>query len=220
MRSLRTCLFLIIALLQFAAVLPAAHAQAADHIIARAWVDDPDGTLDLDSVRGRPVQPYEGVLARGFTRSVTWLRLTVAPAADAGPDHRLMLRIRPSYLDRVTLFDPLDQSGHIRVTGDHTDWQKGELKSMNHGFVIPASEQARDVWLRLSTSSSSLIHVDALTLDDAQHADRMQEMWYGLMMGILVLFFLWALLQWMLRREALMAACLFSQLVAGIYAAS
>ncbi len=220
MRSLRYCLFLIVASLQLAAWLPAAHAQPADHVIARAYVDDPDGTFDVDSVRERPAIPYEGVLARGFTRSVTWLKLTVAPAPDAGPDHRLMLRIRPGYLDQIRLFDPLDESGRPRITGDHTDWQKGELKSLNHGFLIPAGEQPRVIWLRLKTSSSSLIHVDALTFDEAQHADRMQEMWYGLMMGILVLFFLWAVLQWMLQREPLMAAFLFSQLVAVVYAAS
>ncbi len=220
MRSLRYCLFLIVALLQLSAWLPAAHAQTADHIVARAYVDDPDGTLDLERVRERPAIPYEGVLARGFTRSVTWLKLTIAPVPDAGPDHRLMLRVRPGYLDQVTLYDPLDDSSRERITGDHTHWQKGELKSLNHGFLIPAGEQPRVVWLRLKTSSSSLIHVDALTFDEAQHADRMQEMWYGLMMGILVLFFLWALLQWMLQREPLMAAFLLSQLVAVVYAAS
>lgn len=220
MRSFRHCLFLIACLLPLLAWLPVAHAQTADYIIARAWVDDPDGNLDIDSVRDRPAVPYEGVLARGFTRSVTWLKLTVAAVPAPDPDHRLMLRIRPSYLDQVRLYDPLDDSGRLRVTGDHTDWQKGELKSLNHGFVIPASDEPRVIWLRLKTASSSLIHVDAMTLDEAQHADRMQEMWYGLMMGVLVLFFLWALLQWMLQREALMAAFLFSQLVAVIYAAS
>ncbi len=220
MRRFRHCLFLIFAVLQLAALLPAAQAQTADYIVARAWVDDPEGNLDIDSVRARPAIPYEGVLARGFKHSVTWLKLTVAPVPQADPEHRLMLRIRPSYLDQVRLYDPLDDSGRTRITGDHTDWQKGELKSLNHGFVIPASDQQREVWLRLKTASSSLIHVDAMTIDEAQHADRMQEMWYGLMMGILVLFFLWALLQWMLQRETLMAAFLFSQLVAVIYAAS
>ena len=220
MRSLRHCLFLVVVFVQLAAWLPAAHAQAGDHIVARAYVDDPDGTLDIDLVRQRPVHPYEGVLARGYTHSATWLKLTVAPVPGAHPDHRLMLRVRPSYLDEVRLFDPLDDMGRLRVSGDHTDWQKGELKSLNHGFVIPTSDEPRDVWLRLKTSSSSLIHVDAMTLDEAQHADRIQEMWYGLMMGVLVLFFLWALLQWLLQRESLMAVFLLSQLVAVIYAAA
>ncbi len=222
MRSFRSCLLHIIALLSLLGWLPAAQANApaTDYIVARAYVDDPDGRLDLDSVRERPAQVYQGVLARGYTHSATWLKLTIAPVPDAVGYQRLMLRIRPSYLDEIRLFDPFDDSGRERVTGDHTDWQRGELKSLNHGFIIPASDQPRDIWLRLKTSSSSLIHVDAKTLDEAQQADRIQEMWYGLMMGVLVLFFLWALLQWLLQRESLMVAFLFSQLAAVIYAAS
>lgn len=236
MRSFCHCLFLCFAFLQLMLCLAGASAHAetqnqfqvqsqvrmqiSDYIVARSYVDDPDGTLDIDAVRQKPALPYHGVLGRGFTRSATWLKLTVAPVPEAGPDHRLMLRIRPSYLDEIRLFDPLDDPGRLRLTGDHTDWQSGEVKSLNHGFVIPTSDKPRDIWLRLKTSSSSLIHVDALTLDEALHADRMQEMWYGLMMGILVLFFLWALLQWTLQREPLMIAFLFSQLVAVIYAAS
>ncbi len=220
MRSLRFCLFFFLALLQLAAFLPSAHAQTRDYIVARSYVVDPDASLDLDAVKAKPALPYEGVLGRGFTGAATWLKLTVAPAPAAGPDHRLMLRVRPSYLDQVRLFDPLDNSGRPRITGDHTDWQFGELKSLNHGFFIPASDKPRDIWLRLKTTSSSLIHVDALTLDDAQQADRTQEMLYGLMMGVLVLFFLWALLQWLLQRESLMVAFLASQLAAVFYAAT
>ncbi len=220
MRSFRHYLFVLSALLPLLALSPAVQAQSADYIVERAWVEDPDGSLDIDTVRQQPAQSYDGVLGRGFTRSVTWLKLTVAPVRDVGPDHRLMLRIRPGYLDEIRLFDPLDDTGSLRVTGDHTDWQKGELRSLNHGFVIPGSDKPRTIWLRLKTSSSSLIHVDAMKLDDAQHADRKQEMWYGLMMGILVLFFLWALLQWTLQRESLMAVFLLSQLVAVFYAAA
>ena len=220
MRSFRHCFFLIAVFLLQAACLQAAHAQTSDYIVARAWVDDPDANLTIDLVRQRPARAYDGVLGRGYTRSATWLKLTVAPVPGATPEQRLMLRIRPSYLDEVRLFDPLDVSGRLRVSGDLSDWQKGELKSLNHGFVIPASDKPRDIWLRLKTTSSSLIHVDAMALDEAQHADRMQEMWYGLMMGVLVLFFLWALLQWLLQRESLMAAFLLSQLVAIIYAAA
>ena len=95
MRSFRPLFFhALVFALQLAAWVPAAHAQTTDYLIARAWVDDPDGSLDLQQVRQLPALPYDGVLARGYTQSVTWLKLTVAPAPEAGPDHRLMLRIQ------------------------------------------------------------------------------------------------------------------------------
>jgi signal transduction histidine kinase len=203
-----------------------ASAPAADQIRERAWVDDPTATLTLADVQRLPQSRFDGVLSRGFTRSATWLRLRIDGRQSARPGDQLIVRIRPVYLDQIALFDPLDPldpldtSGRARIAGDHVDWHASEFKSLNHGFVIPAATEARDIWLRLVTSSSSLIHVEVLTPDDAQQANRLQELLYGLMMGVLLLFFLWALLHWLLHREALMAAFMFSQLLAIVYAAT
>jgi two-component system, sensor histidine kinase LadS len=196
----------------------AALAAPADHILERAYVVDEAGTLSLEQVRQMPAQRYEGPLGRGFTESATWIRITVEPVLMARPGEMLVVRVRPVYLDEIRLFDPLDTGGVTRVTGDSTDWYASEFKSLNHGFLIPAADAPRDIWLRLKTTSTSLIHVQVLTPDEAQQANRMQEMVYGLMMGTLLLFFLWAVLQWSLRRETLMAVFTVSQLAAAAYA--
>lgn len=195
-------------------------AAASDQVLERAWVDDPHASLTLTEVQRLPATPFEGILSLGFTRSATWLRLRVAGHPPAHSGEQLIVRIRPVYLDRVELFDPLDTSGRRRIAGDHEDWAASEFKSLNHGFVIPAATEPRDVWLRLVTSSSSFIHVEVLAPEDAQQANRLQELIYGLMMGVLLLFFLWALLQWLVRREGLMAAFMLSQCMAIIYAAT
>ncbi len=196
----------------------ATHAAPADHILERAYVVDEGAKLSLDEVRQMPVQRYDGPLSRGFTDAATWIRITVAPVPASRPGEMLVVRVRPVYLDEIQLFDSLDTSGVTRVAGDRTDWHASEFKSLNHGFLIPASDAPREIWLRLKTTSTSLIHVQVLNMDEAQQANRMQEMVYGLMMGTLLLFFLWAVLQWSLRRETLMAAFTVSQLVAAAYA--
>ncbi len=194
-------------------------AFADDHVSARAYVDDPSGQLTIDQVRQQPAVGYDGVLSRGFRKTPTWLRITVAGSPDAQPGSQLVVRIRPSYLDEIELYDPLDASGRIRKTGDRHAWRDAEFKSLNHAFVIPASPDARDIWLRLSTTSSSFIHVEVLTPDVAQQANRLQEMVYSLMLGVLLLFSLWGILQWTLRHEALVAVYAAQQLMAMVYAA-
>lgn len=206
---------LLLLLLSFSAI-----ATAGDRVLERAWVDDPEASLTLAEVQRLPATPFEGILSRGFTRSATWLRLRVAGMPYARDGDQLIVRIRPVYLDRIELFDPLDAGGRPRVAGDHEDWHDSEFKSLNHGFVIPAASEPRDVWLRLQTTSSSFIHVEVLPPEDAQQANRLQELLYGLMMGVLLLFFLWALLQWLVRRETLMAVFMLSQFMAIIYAAT
>ena len=194
-------------------------AFATDLATARAYVDDPSGRMTLADVMYLPAKEFDGVLSRGFTKSATWIRVTVAGIPDTHPGDKLVVRIRPTYLDDIELHDPLDGTGRLRKTGDRHGWRETEFKSLNHGFVIPASNDARDIWLRLSTTSSSLIHVEVLTPDDAQLANRLQEMLYSLMLGVLLLFSLWGILQWSLRHESLVAVYAFKQLMAMVYTA-
>jgi signal transduction histidine kinase len=196
----------------------ASFVQANDRIVARAFIDDPSGQLSLADVQRAPAKPFTGVLSRGFTSSVTWVKLSISGDPGARPGDTLIVRVRPSYLDDLELHDPLDKSGRVRKAGDHVEWRDAEFKSLSHGFVIPSSTEPREILLRLSTTSSSFIHVQAMTPEEVQHSRLLQEMVYGLMLGVLLLFFLWAVLHWLLWRETMMAMFSTTQLMAIIYA--
>jgi signal transduction histidine kinase len=196
----------------------ASFVQAEDRIIARAFVDDPSGQMSLGDVQRATAKPFTGVLSRGFTSSVTWLSLSIAGDPGARKGDTWVVRVRPTYLDDLQLHDPLDTSGRARKAGDHVEWPDAEIKSLSHGFVIPASTEPRQIWLRLSTTSSSFIHVQVMTPEEFQHSRLIQEMVYGLMLGVLLLFFLWAVLHWVQWRETMMAMFSITQLMAIIYA--
>ena len=97
MAALARCVFLVLLGLLSTAAL----ADAADHILDRAFVVDESGKLSLDEVRRMPAQRYEGVLSRGFTESATWIRITVAPVRGIRPGELLAVRLRPVYLDEI-----------------------------------------------------------------------------------------------------------------------
>ena len=196
----------------------ASFVQADDRIIARAFVEDPSGQMSLADAQRATAKPFTGVLSRGFTASATWLELSIAGDPGARKGDTWILRVRPTYLDDLELHDPLDTSGRVRKAGDHVEWQDAEVKSLSHGFVIPASTEPRQIWLRLSTTSSSFIHVQVMTPEEFQHSRLLQEMVYGLMLGVLLLFFLWAVLHWVQWRETMMAMFSITQLMAIIYA--
>ena len=199
-------------------LLAASFAHANDRIIARAFLDDPSGQMTLAEAQLAPSKPFTGVLSRGFTASATWLKLSVSGDPAARPGETWVVRVRPVYLDDIQLYDPLDRSWRPRQAGDHVEWRDAEFKSLSHGFVIPASTETRQIWLRLSTTSSSFIHVQVMTVDDVQQSSRLQEMAYGLMLGFLLLFFMWAVLHWFLWRETMMAMFSATHLMAIIYA--
>lgn len=196
----------------------ASSVQANDRIVARAFVDDPSGEMTLAEAQRATAKPFIGVLSRGFTASATWLELSIAGDPGARKGDTWVVRVRPPYLDDLQLHDPLDTSGRVRKAGDHVEWRDSEFKSLSHAFVIPASTESRQIWLRLSTTSSSFIHVQVMTADEVHHSRLLQEMVYGLMLGVLLLFFLWAVLHWFLWRETMMAVFSATQLMAIIYA--
>ena len=205
--------FLVLLLL-----LVASFVQANDRVIARAYVDDPSGQMSLADAQRATAKPFTGVLSRGFTASATWLKLSIAGDPGARKGDTWVVRIRPTYLDDLQLHDPLDTSGRERKAGDHVELRDAEAKSLSHGFVIPASAEPREIWIRLSTTSSSFIHVQVMTTEEFQHERLLQEMVYGLMLGVLLLFFLWAVLHWVQWRETMMAMFSITQLTAIIYA--
>ena len=128
-------------LLAFIVVAPSA-AMAADHIIERAYFEDKGGRLVFEQARQQEFIPYSGVLNKGYTPSAFWVRLRIQPDTypDSGTvpgDNKLILRIRPTYLDEIQLFDPLQPSAQPRITGDRYSWSQSEYPSLNFNFVIP-----------------------------------------------------------------------------------
>ena len=139
---------------------------AQDRIVSRAYWDDPTASASVEAAREQIYTPYSQVLSRGYTDSATWVKLRIDPTGIEDANEALVVRIRPVYLDEIDLFDPLDASGKTRKTGDLIAYGQEEYRSLAHTFVIPAGQQARDIWLRVKTHSTSMLHAEVYTQHD------------------------------------------------------
>ena len=84
------------------ALVSSALSQTNEHILARAYWQDTFAQATFETARQQAYTPYQGILSRGYTDSVHWVRLTIA----ANPQP-LGLRVTPAWLDSITLFDPV-----------------------------------------------------------------------------------------------------------------
>lgn len=189
-------------------------ANATGFISHSAWLEDKGGTLTFPQVeaQAQAFQSYDGVLTRGYTASTYWVRLSIAPTEE----DKLILRIRPAFIDHIELFDPQGQSSSKvvpRLSGDRYPRQQNEYQSLNHGFMIDGSEHPRHVYLRLQNVSTMQVYVEALSVTQTHYVDQRQELLYSVYMGLLVAFMIWALLQWLTSRDPLIAAFLVKQAV-------
>jgi len=197
-----------------------APAWAIDHIAQRAYWQDASGQMAWPEVQGQNFTPFEGVLSRGYTAAPVWVKLRITPPPPRPATDKLILRIRPTYLDEIRLFDPLDTSGQSRVVGDRTNFSDEEYKSLTYTFVIPAGDAPRDVWLRLKTTSTSMLNIEALSPDDMMDTEYRMLMAYCLVLALIGFFTLFVFIHWLNQPDRLYGVFVLRHAVYWIYAAS
>ena len=211
-----------------AAWLAPAPAHAAQVLISeRAWLADPSGNLGPDQVRQMGWTTYTGRLQRGHNKGTTWIRLKIVPVAevarpgDSGSrSARLVLRIQPGQIDEIALFDPRRANQPPVLTGDRQDWRASEYRSFNHNLLIAAPSEPIEVLLRLRTTSHHGIEVEAMRWEDAETADRKQQLMLGGLITFLLMVLALTVAIWLQRPERVVGAFILSQAIAIVFALS
>lgn len=201
--------------------LGSAHAQ--DHITERAWLEDPTGQLTWGQVQQRPMQPFEATLSRGYGTAAVWLRLRIDPyahPAPPGPPQDLVLRIRPVYLDEIVVFDPLAPGGRVGVVGDRHHPRIDALPGTDFLLPIARGDAPRDIWLRLTSTSTRQIYVQALDQRDLDVLTMRINLLSSLYVGVVLVLLVWGIVNHQLHGEAVMGLFALMQLTAGLYALS
>ena len=194
---------------------------AQDHITEKSWVEDVSGQWTWPEVTQQPTRPYDGVLSQGFGEGVIWLRLRIDPqprASSSRPSDSLVLRIRPVYLDNIQVFDPLAPGGKAGVTGDLQHPREQRLAGLDFLMPIARGEMPRDIWLRLQSTSTRQIAVQALNVDDLQRITQAEQLAFALYIGAILVFMVWGLVNWLFSREQVIAAFAMQQATALVYA--
>lgn len=211
-----------------------ANAAAPINLVqAQAYYEDRTGDLSLAQVQQKAFTPYTGILSKGYSSAVYWIKIRVDPrlagrsVRSSGsfsigqftlrPD-KLVVRIRPVYLDDIRLYDPLEPERLERVTGDRHPWLSDEFRSFSHGFVIPKSGEPRDIWLRVESTSTMLVGVDVYPYDVMTGLERRLEMINSLDVALCLFFIFWGGLLFYTRPDRVLGAFLLAMVVSFFFA--
>lgn len=180
-------------------------AWAQDRIVDRAVFEDLSGRLSIAEVVQQNFRPMGQMLSRGYVDSAYWVRLTVqAPTSEP----TLALRIRPSFLDDVDLYepDPLQADGwRHRVSGDRQGYEVRELGDVTLGFVIRPAAPSSVIYLRVKTSSSMLLNVEALAPAASRLKDLQLHLFQIAYLAVMLCVLMWALGSYYAQRQPLTA---------------
>ena len=209
----------LFASLVFCLLSTTATAATHDYVLERAYVEDPSNALTLPQVEQQTVTQFKSLLAKGYSQSTFWIRLKIDAVVGENPGN-LILRIEPSYLDEIELFDSLEPHKVNRFAGDRHAWSDYEYKSMAFNFVIPGAQAPRYVWMRLKTASTSMMKVQAFQLEDELKVDQKYQMLMGMLFLIVLMLVLWGTTYWLLHRDLLIGIFTIKQFVGLLFVGS
>lgn len=204
-------------------VISSAQAGSKDFITERGWWEDPSGQMGWAEAARQTFEPYQGVLSQGYGSGVIWLRVRLTPQTDGTHSldgNRLMLRIRPVYLDNIQVFDPLVTGGLVGVSGDRTHPRSEAFPSLSFLMPLERGDRPRDIFLRVQTHSTRQIAVEVLSMEELLRQEQGQQFVTSLYLGLILILMFWGLAHWLFTREAVMGAFGLKQLAAWVYALS
>lgn len=166
--------------------------NANAHIIA-GYFKDPTGHARFEEVRSKAqFISYNGILSQGYdAHAAYWLKVHI-PAAD--PETRpWVLRLQPSWHDKIRLYDPAETETSERITGDRYPWALSEFPSLGHAFLIKKSAEPRDVYIRIQSVHSYQVNVELLDQTVAERGEWNRMMMLSLYLSAMTLILLLAL---------------------------
>lgn len=213
---LRAILFLIFIQLS---LITSVFAKSHDYVLERAYFEDTSSALNFDQIQHKTFTPYDGLLSKGYSKSAYWVRLKIA--ASTQPELKeFVLRMQPTYLDEIQLFDPAHPSDKPRVTGDRYAFEDSEYQSLTFNFIVPADTSPRYIWLRIKTTSTFMVQARALDAKGAKVSDKVYETFSIAIMSALIIFLIWSALHWLMFKERVVGIFFIRQLVAILFFAS
>lgn len=163
-------------------------ARSSDSLIEQKsyWLDV-SGQADLaevmrHSAEGR-FETFSDLLSLGFQPNPVWIRLDV-PAGDPTAEP-WVLRLRPSWHDRIELFDPVAYPHAAQLAGDQFPISAEAYRSLNLNFLLARRDAPRSVFLKIDTVHSVMFSAELLPRAVATRLDQRQALFF-----LLYLFFL------------------------------
>ncbi len=147
------------------------HAGQDRYEIETAYFHDDQKQYTLETIQAQAFKPYRGQLRQGFIRGETWVRIRLkdSPAiTSADLSSRLVLRVEPYSLDRLTFFQQNAGLGTIQLGGELQASKEKVCIELQHCFEFNTSNTGSNfAYLKVETASVRIVRAEVITADDA-----------------------------------------------------
>jgi two-component system, sensor histidine kinase LadS len=159
--------------------------QDVDLIQSQAHWIDRSGQAVIEQVTQSPFESFEHLLAKGYSKHPIWIKVIYKKVGKED----LILRILPTYLDEVTLYQRVGQQWVSSSTGDRYPFSGRD--NQNTALSFNLNPQAEDViYLRLQTTSTSLMSLEVVTKNHFSQLEGRRDTLLGIYFGTLIILML------------------------------
>ena len=148
------------------------------------WIDH-SGQAVIEQVTQSPFEPFQHLLAKGYSKHPIWLKVSYKKEAKES----LVLRILPTYLDDVTLYQRVEQRWVSSSTGDRYPFADRDNQHTALSFNLhPQAENV--IYLRLQTTSTSLMSLEVVSQKHFSQLEGQRDTLLGIYFGSLIILML------------------------------
>lgn len=182
--------------------------QGVDLIQSQAHWIDRSGQAVIEQVTQSSFESFEHLLAKGYSKHPIWIKVSYKKA-DKPNKEDLVLRILPTYLDEVTLYQRVGQRWVSSSTGDRYPF--AERDNQNTALSFNLHQQAEDViYLRLQTTSTSLMSLEVVTQKHFSQLEGRRDTLLGIYFGsLIILMLISTTIGWLSKQSHLRLFALF-----------
>lgn len=153
---------------------------------------DPDGAFTLAQAQELPFVPLKNnAFSAGYTRKVHWFAVTIPEVPNAATSS-IVLEVHPTYLDHLWFYyrDAQGEWQEKRL-GDHYPFAQRDVAYRGFALELPVYALDAPIYLRLQTTSSSVLNMNAWqSLADFQANNKYEYGILGAYYGILLVLLL------------------------------
>lgn len=182
-------------------IAPLTHA-AEPLLVSQAYWVDKSGKASLNVAMKAPFVDFKGSLTEGHKPYALWVKIRISGQES---DEQLALIVTPAFIRKIELYDPslYTAAGPPMpvVSGRDAEITPDNHIGLDNGFIIRSSREPRDIFLRVTTTTSLTVDIDLQSVESADHQSHVTAGALSIYFAFLLAFLLWALVNWAVRRD-------------------
>lgn len=153
------------------------------------FFEDQSAHLTLSDIRDKPLTPFSGHLDAGYGASAYWIRIIVpATMRETHQRHALILRMTPTYIDSIEVFETCGDTVRNQFLGDQYPIANQAYPALSITMYLEPCALHEPIWLRVVSSSSRSLKIQVEPIEQAIDQDIIRAIQIILSASLILIF--------------------------------